>query len=74
MKKKLEISIKDNWFCDIYPTFIDFLAGKVSTLSYKIFGYEMSQKLGLYRKIKSLRGIEIFIFRRKQLKYRKNDK
>lgn len=51
--KKLEMSIKDNWYSDLYPTWID------AQIHY----------WGFYEIKRILRTIEIFIFRREQLDY-----
>lgn len=73
-KRELLVSLKDNWFTDIFPTYSSYLGVKWSNILYSYFGYIVGSIIlfGLSKWIFNLAGIlEIFFYRRKQLDYYK---
>ena len=69
MKRELEISIRDNWYCDQYPTWCDYFAYKSSRWVEDDLGKFMWFILDVYHFIGFFRVFEIFFYRRKQLNY-----
>lgn len=70
MKRELKTSIEDNWYCDIYPTWCDFASSCFGSFVYRKLGYKLSfLSLFIQRPLTYFRVIEIFFYRRAQLRY-----
>lgn len=71
-KRELAITIRDNWFTDIHPTYSQYLGVSYSNLCYRLFGYVVGQIIlcGLTSWIfRVTRVLEIVLYRRQQLDY-----
>lgn len=69
MKRELETSIRDNWYCDLYPTYIDYMSTRWINFLYRTFGYTFHGILLEIFRFRKLRVLEIYFYRRQQLKY-----
>lgn len=67
--KYSKISIEDNWFSDIYPTFCDWFSRKIYCFTYKYFGYEAVKREPFSKFLAKVRVYEIVLFRKGQMKY-----
>lgn len=70
--RKLETSVRDNWYSDLYPTWCDYVAVRVSNWEFIHFGYLLTNIFHFYSVVKFFRVFEVFFYRRAQLNYWSN--